>query len=36
MTGAQPLSQNGFKIDLGRHSVVKALTLAAVDRGTGA
>ena len=32
MTGAQPLSQNGFKLDLGRHSVVRALTLAAVDR----
>ncbi|SCX32970.1 FAD binding domain-containing protein [Mycolicibacterium fluoranthenivorans] len=33
MVNAQPLSQNGFKVDLGRHSVVRALTLAAVDRG---
>lgn len=28
MTGAEPLSQNEFKVDLGRHSVVRALTLA--------
>jgi len=32
MTGAQPLAQNAFKVDLGRHSVVRALTLAAIDR----
>jgi xanthine dehydrogenase YagS FAD-binding subunit len=32
MRGAQPLSQNGFKVDLGKHSVVRALTLAAQDR----
>ena len=29
MAGARPLSQNGFKVDLGRHSVVRALTMAA-------
>jgi xanthine dehydrogenase YagS FAD-binding subunit len=29
MQGAQPLSQNSFKVDLGRHSVVRALTSAA-------
>ena len=28
MSGAEPLSQNGFKVDLGRHSVVRALALA--------
>lgn len=28
MAGAVPLSQNGFKIDLGRHSVVRALSQA--------
>jgi xanthine dehydrogenase YagS FAD-binding subunit len=28
MTGAQPLSQNAFKVDLGMHSVVRALTAA--------
>lgn len=28
MAGAQPLSQNGFKITLGMHSVVRALTRA--------
>ncbi|MGB3481537.1 MAG: xanthine dehydrogenase family protein subunit M [Mycobacterium sp.] len=28
LRGAQPLSQNGFKIDLGKHSVVRALTRA--------
>jgi xanthine dehydrogenase YagS FAD-binding subunit len=32
MTGAQPLPQNAFKVDLGRHSIVRALGLAAVDR----
>ncbi|MHA3020909.1 FAD binding domain-containing protein [Mycobacterium sp. BMJ-28] len=32
MSGAQPLDQNEFKVDLGRHSVVRALTLAAIDR----
>ncbi|MDV3130148.1 xanthine dehydrogenase family protein subunit M [Mycobacterium sp. 21AC1] len=32
MTDARPLAQNGFKVDLGRHSVVRALRLAAVDR----
>jgi xanthine dehydrogenase YagS FAD-binding subunit len=32
MTGAEPLTQNEFKVDLGRHSVVRALTLAAIDR----
>lgn len=29
MAGAQPLSQNGFKVDLGLHGVVRALTMAA-------
>ncbi|MCP9273601.1 FAD binding domain-containing protein [Mycolicibacterium arenosum] len=28
MAGARPLSQNGFKVDLGMHSVVRALTMA--------
>jgi xanthine dehydrogenase YagS FAD-binding subunit len=28
MAGAKPLSQNGFKVDLGKHSIVRALTLA--------
>jgi len=28
MAGAQPLAQNAFKVDLGRHSVVKALEQA--------
>lgn len=28
MAGAAPLSQNGFKVDLGRHSVVRALQRA--------
>jgi len=32
MTGAQPLPQNAFKVDLSRHSIVRALNLAAVDR----
>lgn len=34
MAGARPLTQNAFKVDLGRHSIVRALTLASVDRGT--
>ena len=34
MTGAHPLAQNAFKVDLGRHSIVRALTLAAVHRGS--
>ena len=28
MAGARPLGQNGFKVDLGKHSVVRALTTA--------
>ncbi|MCW1824504.1 molybdopterin dehydrogenase [Mycolicibacterium conceptionense] len=32
MADAQPLTQNAFKVDLGRHSIVRALTLAAVSR----
>jgi xanthine dehydrogenase YagS FAD-binding subunit len=32
LSGAKPLSQNGFKVDLGRHSVMRALTLATTDR----
>lgn len=32
MTGAQPLTHNAFKVDLARHSIVRALTLAAIDR----
>jgi xanthine dehydrogenase YagS FAD-binding subunit len=28
LDGAQPLSQNGFKVDLGKHSVVRALQRA--------
>ncbi|MBO0680374.1 xanthine dehydrogenase family protein subunit M [Mycolicibacterium sp. S2-37] len=32
MDGAQPLPQNAFKVDLGRHSVVRALTRAAAVR----
>ena len=32
MKGAEPLPQNAFKVDLGRHSVVRALTLAAQVR----
>jgi len=28
MAGARPLSQNGFKVDLGKHSVVRALSTA--------
>jgi xanthine dehydrogenase YagS FAD-binding subunit len=34
LSGADALSQNGFKVDLGRHSVVRALTLATDDRPT--
>ena len=33
MAGAQPLSQNTFKVDLGLHSVVRALTKAADSGG---
>jgi xanthine dehydrogenase YagS FAD-binding subunit len=33
MAGAEPLSQNGFKVDLGKHSVVRALTLASREAG---
>lgn len=29
LRGAKPLSQNAFKVDLGKHSVVRALTVAA-------
>jgi xanthine dehydrogenase YagS FAD-binding subunit len=36
MDGAEALSQNGFKADLGRHSVVRALTVAAHDRAGNA
>jgi xanthine dehydrogenase YagS FAD-binding subunit len=32
LDGAEALSQNRFKIDLGRHSVVRTLTLASEDR----
>ena len=32
MNGAEPLAQNAFKVDLGRHSVVRALTRAAAVR----
>jgi xanthine dehydrogenase YagS FAD-binding subunit len=28
LDGAQPLTQNGFKVDLGKHSIVRALRLA--------
>jgi xanthine dehydrogenase YagS FAD-binding subunit len=28
LAGAQPLTQNGFKVDLGKHSVVRTLRLA--------
>jgi hypothetical protein len=28
LADARPLSQNGFKVDLGRHSVVRALSKA--------
>ena len=33
MAGARPLSQNGFKVDLGMHSVVRALTRASGQVG---
>jgi xanthine dehydrogenase YagS FAD-binding subunit len=33
MDGAEPLAQNAFKVDLGRHSVVRALTMATAVRG---
>ncbi|BBY17085.1 FAD binding domain-containing protein [Mycolicibacterium litorale] len=36
MDGAEPLPQNAFKIDLGRHSVVRALHMAAAVRGDDA
>ena len=36
MAGAQPLSQNGFKVDLGMHSVVRALTRASEQDGLAA
>lgn len=29
LAGARPLRQNGFKVDLGKHAVVRALTVAA-------
>ena len=29
MAGARPLSQNAFKVDLGKNAVVRALTVAA-------
>jgi xanthine dehydrogenase YagS FAD-binding subunit len=29
MSGARPLRENGFKVDLGKHAVVRALTVAA-------
>jgi xanthine dehydrogenase YagS FAD-binding subunit len=32
LSGATPLSHNGFKVDLGRHSVFRALTLATANR----
>jgi xanthine dehydrogenase YagS FAD-binding subunit len=35
MAGARPLSQNGFKVDLGMHSVVRALTVATRLVSTG-
>jgi xanthine dehydrogenase YagS FAD-binding subunit len=35
MSGAEPLAQNAFKVDLGRHSVVRALTRAAAVRTSG-
>lgn len=36
MSGAQPLSQNGFKVALGHNSVVRALTVAASRHDQGA
>lgn len=35
LSGAQPLSQNGFKVDLAKHSIVRALTLASSGPQTG-
>ena len=35
LAGARPLSQNGFKVDLGMPSVVRALTMAAARDRTG-
>ncbi|MET0475954.1 MAG: xanthine dehydrogenase family protein subunit M [Mycobacterium sp.] len=35
LAGATPLSQNGFKVDLGRHGVVRALRMAASRVGEG-
>jgi xanthine dehydrogenase YagS FAD-binding subunit len=35
MEGAQPLRQSEFKVDLGRHSVVRALTLATKAHSEG-
>jgi xanthine dehydrogenase YagS FAD-binding subunit len=32
LAGAQPLPQNAFKVDLAKHCVVRALTLAATPR----
>ncbi|MET0455225.1 MAG: xanthine dehydrogenase family protein subunit M [Mycobacterium sp.] len=32
MSGAEPLSQNGFKVELGKHSVVRALAMASERR----
>lgn len=32
LAGAEPLPQNSFKLDLGKHSVLRALTLAAAQR----
>ena len=36
MSGAQPLSQNGFKVELGRNSVIRALAVAASRHDQGA
>ena len=35
MVGARPLSENGFKVDLGMHSVVRALTIATSQASAG-
>ena len=34
LAGAEPLSQNGFKVDLGKHSVVRTLRLASTGPQT--
>lgn len=34
LAGAKPLSQNGFKVDLGKHSVVRSLRLASTGPQT--